>query len=904
MKPEQKARVWIDRKLEESGWRIINRDEYQPSMQAVAIREMLLEGNLEADYLLMVNGKAAAVIEAKRNEIELDNPKLIAQAEGYTDKLLPWCRFWENPIRLIYLSNGKEIAFKDAHDIGSAYRKVMLFPRPKDLVKLLRIDDPYAGLPTLQRGSLRKCQFEAITNFETSLRNGKRRALLVLATGAGKTYTACAISYRTLAYTDVKRVLFLVDRNNLGAAALRAFSEFEVQGTRKKFTEIYGVEKMGSRGPEKSSRVVISTIQRLYSVLSGNSEGWGDDDADEADDVWRFRNDEHLIDLPEHPRLPKDYFDLIIIDECHRSIYSSWKAVLDYFDSAILLGMTATPIPESLAFFDNNVVVNYSLEQSIADGVNVPHRIYRIKTQLTEEGGTIDAGETVCVESKKTGDVKQVEAVEAQDFKKTELNRSIIVPDQIRQILQEYKDIVYTKLYPDREPNFNYLPKTLIFAASERHAKDVVRIVKEVFGRTDKKFVQQITYSAGNSNDLIRAFQTEVNFRVAVTVTLVATGTDVRPLEVLIFLNDIRSETLYTQMKGRGVRTISDDQLRAVTPNAPSKEFFYLIDAVGVTESEKVVKGPSGGDEPSFSLTLEELLERMSHGYVPDDYIELLAGKLSVIGNRGDKDELAEFQALAGFMPQEFAANLYEALNSRTLPPFRDVNDDNPVRMQLLSPLLNNAEAKKKIVEIARGYIKTLVAKGDTVTYSGFSHEEAAISTEAFERYIEEHKDEIEALRMIYNGDASGLTSSDLRDLQNKLSDALPQFGVAKLWAEYELTNPGHVRKLADTEREALTNLIQLVRFAYDQIDELCALPYLAAQRFELWCGQKQNELEITPEQKEVFRKVANYIAMNGAYTFKTLRAVDSELVNDLIRMLGTAKAANDPIMSLNVFMI
>ena len=111
MKPEQKARVWIDRKLEESGWRIINRDEYQPSMQAVAIREMLLEGNLEADYLLMVNGKAAAVIEAKRNEIELDNPKLIAQAEGYTDKLLPWCRFWENPIRLIYLSNGKEIAF-------------------------------------------------------------------------------------------------------------------------------------------------------------------------------------------------------------------------------------------------------------------------------------------------------------------------------------------------------------------------------------------------------------------------------------------------------------------------------------------------------------------------------------------------------------------------------------------------------------------------------------------------------------------------------------------------------------------------------------------------------------------------------------------------------------------------
>ena len=900
MKPEERARVWIDNKLEASGWRIINRDEYQPRMSAVAIREMLLKGNHEADYLLMVNGKAAAVIEAKREEIELDSPKLIEQAEGYTKQLLPWCRTWEDPIKLVYLSNGREIAFKDAHDIGSAYKIISKFPTPKDLVKLLRIEDPFAGLPTLFRGSLRQCQFEAILNFEKSLRQGKKRALIVLATGAGKTYTACAIAYRMLAYTNVRRVLFLVDRNNLGVAALRAFGDFSVRGTNKKFSEIYGVEKMLSRGPAQRSRVVISTIQRLYSVLTGSAEEFDD----EADDTGSLRGDEQIIELPEHPKLPKDFFDLIIIDECHRSIYSSWKAVLDYFDTAILLGMTATPIPESLSYFDNNVVVNYTLEKSITDGVNVPHRLYRIKTQLSEEGGKIDTGELVKVESKQTGKTKEVNSKEEQTFTKTELNRSVVVRDQIRQIIQEYKDIVYTKLYPDREPNFDFLPKTLIFAVSERHARDVVDVVKEVFGREDNKFVQRITYSAGDSSALIRSFNTDVDFRIAVTVTLVATGTDVRPLEVLIFLNDVRSETLYTQMKGRGVRTISNDQLRSVTPNASSKECFYLIDAVGVTESEKIVKGPSEGGSGGFNLSFEELFERMSHGYVPDEYIELLAGKLSVIGNRGDKDELAIFQELAGFTPQAFAATLYEALNNKTLPPFRDVNEDNAVRMELLNPLLGNAKARQKIVEISKGYIKSLENKKDEVIYSGFSQEEAKSSTAAFEKYVNEHKDEIEALRMIYAGEAGNLTPNDLKDLQKKITEALPDFNVAKLWFEYAICSPERVRKLSKSELEALTNLIQLVRFAYKQIEELCALPFLAAQRFELWCGQKQNEIPMTPDQKEVFRKVANYIAMNGAYTFRTIRVIDSELADYLIRMFGNAKAANEPILSLNAFMI
>lgn len=439
-----------------------------------------------------------------------------------------------------------------------------------------------------------------------------------------------------------------------------------------------------------SARVIISTIQRLYSVLSGRTE-----DIDEATEDATEQPDDKDIPLPENPQLPRDFFDLIIIDECHRSIYSSWQAVLNYFDSAVLLGMTATPIPESLSFFDNNVVADYSLEQSIADGVNVPCRIYRIKTKITEEGGTIKVGEKVEVKANKTGEVWERSTKQPQEFTKTEVNRSILVPDQIRKILQEYKDIVYTKLYPDREANFDYLPKTLIFAASDNHAKKVVEIAKEVFNRTDDQFVQRITYSAEDSNGLIKSFRTDTDFRIAVTVTLVATGTDVKPLEVLIFLNDVRSETLYTQMKGRGVRTISPDQLRNVTPNANRKDLFYLIDAVGVTESEKIVPGVGGGDY-EVNPSLEVLLERMSHGYVPDDHIDILAGKLSAIGNRGDQEEVEKFREMAGFWPQEFAGDLYKALSKGNLPPFTDINAENKERMRLLSPLLENIEARKK----------------------------------------------------------------------------------------------------------------------------------------------------------------------------------------------------------------
>lgn len=232
------------------------------------------------------------------------------------------------------------------------------------------------------------------------------------------------------------------------------------------------------------------------------------------------------------------------------------------------------------------------------------------------------------------------------DFAPTQLDRSVIVPDQMRKVLTAYKDSIYTDLFPDRDEIWEYIPKTLIFAKDDNHATEIVNVVKEVFadkfknGVAPDKFVQKITYSAGDSNALIRDLRTDKEFRIAVTVTLVATGTDVKPLEVVLFMNDVKSDVLYTQMKGRGCRVINEDKLREITPNANTKECFYIVDAVGVTEHDKTIPKPKepGGEQKPKVPTLERLLEYLSHGEVSDDNAEELQHLFEVV--KGTKLEL------------------------------------------------------------------------------------------------------------------------------------------------------------------------------------------------------------------------------------------------------------------------
>lgn len=897
MTPEEKARVKIDQMFEDAGWTVVDRDYYSPTLTAAAIREGLLLGNREADYFLFINGKAVGVLEAKRKETDVTKEKVSEQAIMYARGVPDCYQAYSRPLPIIYQSNGDYTYYRDFRDKEGDMMELNRIHTPKEIVKMLGIQDPYAGLPSLKKKGLRDCQYEAITELEASFRAGLNRALIVLATGAGKTYTACLASYRFLAYTKMKRILFLVDRNNLGKQAEGEFGMFRLTENGDPFNTIYTVNRLRSSNIPTDSNVVISTIQRLYSLLTGQEIVDNDDDDEDTATS--------EVQLSGKLMLPADFFDLIIIDECHRSIYGNWKKVLEYFNTAKLIGLTATPVPETKAFFNNNIVVNYTLEQSIVDGVNVDSRIYRIKTVATENGGAILKGDKLSRETRYTGKVETIRNEETRNYTKEELNRSIINPAQIKLVLETYRDAVYTEMFndPPREPNMDYLPKTLIFALNEIHANNIVRIAKEVFGRAenDNKFVQKITYSSGDSNELIRQFRNDKEFRIAVTCTLVATGTDVKPLEVLIFMRDVASEPLYIQMKGRGVRTIGDDQLRNVTPNAFSKDCFFLVDAVGVTESPKLT--PEPGEDPVQTITLKRLLELLTHGNVNDDYLRLIASRLARIYNKCTVKQREEFQKLAHSGMQEIATAIFKAFEKESLPPYESIEEPNLERKGLVAPLTHHPEARQYLLILAAGFIETLMPGEDNLISKGFSQEEAIEVTSAFEAYCDEHQDEIEALRMIYNNNGEPLTYASLKDLENKLKLANSKFQTSRLWNCYTIVNPQTVKKYTTKEeKEALTNIIQLVRFANHQIETLESLYPSAQQRFNLWYGQVQRT--VTESQITIIRQIVDYIASNGACTIKDIMDDDRTQAAQLIKAFGGKDQADEALVSLSKFLL
>lgn len=895
MTPEEKARQKIDRMFSDAGWDVINREEYSAGMTAVAIREGILQGNKEADYFLFLNGKAVGVLEAKREEVDITAQSVSEQAEDYARSVPSCYPSFSDPLPVVMKSNGKELYIRDMREPDSQYEALFKMPSPKKIVAMLDIDDPFAGLPGVPKKGLRQCQYEAITNLEASFRIGHKKALIVLATGAGKTYTACMATYRMLAHAGMKRVLFLVDRNNLGKQAEGGFGTFRLTQNGDAFNTIYGVSRLTSNGIPADSNVIISTIQRLFSFLKGEPIVDDSDEESTSDDLKE-------IVLPENPEFPHDYFDMIIIDECHRSIYGNWKKVLDYFDTARLVGLTATPVPETLAFFNNNVVVNYTLEQSILDGVNVGHRVYSIKTEATTNGGAIRKGDKLRKETRYTGVVEIIENKETSAYTREELNRSIINPAQIKLVLETFRDSIYADMFTEREPNMDYIPKTLIFALNEAHASNIVKIAKEVFGRDDDRFVQKITYSCGDSTKLIKAFCNDKDFRIAVTCTLVATGTDVKPLEVVMFMRDVASLPLYIQMKGRGVRTIGDEALRNVTPNADTKDCFYLVDCVGVAGSVKGI--PTHENEPDQRITLKKLLEDISHGYIPDEHLNRLAGVLARLHNKADEEQRNEFIIRThGSDMRDLAARIYQALENQDLPPFADVNRPNNERKGLVFPLSTNPKAREWVLILAAGFIKTLQPGEDNLISKGFSVEEAQTTTLAFEEYCREHADSIEALRIIYNNEGTPITYPMLQDLRRKLESANSDFRSGALWNSYAVIQSEKVRRYANSsEREALTNIIQLVRFAFRQIERLESVVGTARQYFNLWMGQTQREL--SSYQREIISQVVDYIASNGACSIDDIKEDDKTRAAQLIKAFGSKQNANAALDSLFNFIV
>lgn len=910
MLPEEKARVKIDDKLNRAGWYVVDRDEYVPQTTS-AIREALAQGNKESDYLLFVDNKAIAVLEAKRS----DNPlgeDVESQAENYARTPLSWYGLWEDDfIPLVYMSNGEKILFKNLLSGEDEYTEIDVMHSPKEMLRLIKRSSEYGALPKLEKQSLRDCQYNAELNFEKSIKNGQKKNLAVLATGSGKTYLACLASYRLLNYTSTKRILFLVDRNNLARQTESEFSQFSMTENKKEMNVLYDIRRLRHEGDIKGD-IVISTIQKLFAILTGQAVSDDDEDAeDERIAEASEKKDDTVITLGDDLKIPPDYFQFIIVDECHRSIYGKWKAVLDYFKGANILGLTATPTPEAYAYFNNNIIENYTYEHSVVDGVNVPARVYRIMTEVTEYGGSLDKGTAVTETARRTGNDTTYTVDQDKDYDAKLLDRSITNREQIREVLREFKKAIYDDLYPEREKSWEYIPKTLIFAKNDNHATEIVEAVKDVFKcefpneEIPEHFVQKITYSSDDSNGLIRDLRNEKDFRIAVTVTLVATGTDVKTLEIVLFMKDVMSEVLYTQMKGRGCRVITDDKLREVTPNADTKECYYIIDAIGVTEHEKDMPGPGPGPGPVVRrLTLEQLLERLSHNELSDDNLLLLRDYSAMI-NRSYEDNrffghhLQYFIDNYGYSPKELAAAIQEAFDEGQLPPYVSPSDDNHIRMALIDRLISNIPARKKLLELRQGYILTTDEDPDTLISAGFSKETAKTYTENFEKYINDNKDSIEALRIIYNSEDTLITHSMLIDLRDRLLSESSHFSAPQLWKYYKTLDPSSVDDLdVRANVKALTNLIQLVRYAYKKNTNLTSLMNGFIQRFNLYCGQTQRDL--TPDQIDVMKQIAEFIVNDGAITVTDLNEINTDLWRQGIRTFGQVPRFSEEITALS----
>ena len=591
MSPEQSARRNIDKILEAAGWHIQNYAERDTGAAlGVAVREYPLANAQRSDYLLFVSGLAVGFIEAKKEGTTLSGAA--QQASRYRANI-PAGLPTQQGCPFVYTSTGIETYFQDAREPNSRTRLVFAFHTPDTLQDILqsvslrqRLKD---NLPLLEEGDLRKCQFEAIKNLENSLKEARPRALIQMATGSGKTYLAVSSVYRLIKFAQVKRVLFLVDRNNLGRQTLREFQAYTAPDDGRKFTDLYNVQHLSSNIIDDANAVCITTIQRLYSMLKGEPDYESTDD-EEGSAFEQETEDTTPQKVIYNPNIPIDTFDLIIVDECHRSIYGKWRHVLEYFD-AFIIGLTATPYGQTRNFFNQNLVYEYRHEQAVEDNVNVGYYVYKIETEITQSGSRIEGGHYIARRDRETRRLHWEELDADVEYTENQLDRDFVAEDQIRTVIQTFKEKLFTDLFPSRK----IVPKTLIFAKDDSHAEDIVRTVQEVFGRGDE-FCQKITYRSDRPEDLIRRFRTQLNPRIAVSVDMISTGTDIKPLECLVFMRAVRSSGYFEQMIGRGVRTINPEDLCAVTGDAEAKTHFIIVDAVGVYESVKTDSQTLPGD--------------------------------------------------------------------------------------------------------------------------------------------------------------------------------------------------------------------------------------------------------------------------------------------------------------------
>ncbi len=848
MTSEAQARLKIDQLLTDAGW--IIQDHKQINLGAalgIAVREYPLKSGY-ADYLLFINRKAAGIIEAKKVGTTLTGVE--TQSDQYSFQLPLKLNCHRKPLPFLYESTGIDTFFTDNRDPNYCSRKVFSFHKPETLQEWLGQSPTLRGrlqlLPEIDTDDLRECQKEAIAGLFTSLKHNRPRALIQMATGVGKTYTSVSFIYWLIKLAGAKRVLFLVDRKNLGEQTETEFKQYVTPDDGRKFTQLYNVQLLNSNHINPVNKVCITTIQRLYSMLRGEAEFKVEN---EQASLFDDEETQRTKDVVYNPKIPLETFDFIITDECHRSIYNVWRQVLEYFD-AFIIGLTATPSLQTFGFFNQNLVMEYSHERAIADGVNVGYEVYRICTQITAQGSTIKSGFYVDTRHRQTRAVRWQKLDEELSYGGKELDRSVVAPDQIRTVLRTFKQRLFTEIFPDR----NETPKTLIFAKDDSHAEDIVRILREEFGKGNE-FCKKITYrtTGEKPEDLIASFRTEYYPRIAVTVDMISTGIDIKPLECLIFMRDVKSRIYFEQMKGRGTRTINPTDLQVVTPGNHIKEQFVIVDAVGVCESDKTDSRPL---ERKRSISFQKLLQDVATDVRDEDTLLSLAGRLAKLDKQLNDDERQELKIAAGGKSiQQITRDILDALDPdkqiyQTQQQFNTLSPTTEQQQQIAEILINQACLPFDNYQF-RDLLKELKTKNeqiidnvsqDVLLQAGFdtnAKDKARGTVENFQQFIQDHKNEITALSILYNQPYGQrqFTYEQIKQLANALSCPPLNLTPEKLWDAYAQLEADKVRGAG--VQKLLTDIISLVRFAMGETEVLEPFSVSVEEKFQQWIGDK-----------------------------------------------------------------
>lgn len=873
MTPEQKARKIIDKRLAQAGWLVQDLSAVNPMASlGVAVREYPTSTG-PVDYALFVEGKPVGVVEAKKNAAGENITVVEGQSGCYAGSRFKYVNV-EYTIRFAYEATGELTRFTDYADIKYRSRRVFSFHRPETLQGLLAqsntVRNNLKGSHPFDKTGFRDCQVTAIENLDKSFAENRPRALVQMATGAGKTFTAITAAYRLLKYGRMKRILFLVDTKSLGEQAEREFLAYRPNDDNRSFPQLYGVRRLKSSYIPGDIQIYISTIQRMYSILRGEEL----DESVEEVSLFEQGGADHQSakEVTYNSKVPPEFFDCIIVDECHRSIYNVWSQVLEYFD-AFLIGLTATPDKRTIAFFGQNMVSEYSREQAIIDGVNVGEDIFLIETQIGRSGGHI-MKQSIEYRDRQTRARRWKQMDEDVDYAPSTLDRDVVNPSQIRTVIRTFKENLFTQLFPHRRE----VPKTLIFAKTDSHADDIIQIVREEFGEGNE-FCRKITCQARNPEEALSEFRNDYNPRIAVTVDMIATGTDVKPIECLIFMRDVRSRNYFEQMKGRGTRTLSKEDLQKVTPSATeNKDHFVIVDAVGVTKSKKTETRTL---ERKPSVSMKELMLNVAMGAKDEDTLTSLANRVIRLNSQMTVKERREFADKVGTSASEVAQHLLDAFDPEVLAAHAGVvlredrkpTDEEQAKMDAARQALVKQAVQPFYDPDVRTYIENLRRSHDQIidtvnidqvlraAYDTDVNKAADRTIGTFRDFIQENRDEILALRILYDQRYKDrpMAIEKLKELHEKLKAR--GITVERLWDCYAIRKPDKVKKGVAAK---LSDLVSLIRFEMGYADSLTPFADTVNYNFMQWTLRRNaGAVHFTDEQMEWLRLIKDHIAVS-----------------------------------------